>query len=857
MKYTLEGDWRLSQDGKPAIGGHLPGCIYLDYMQNGMDDPFFGTNENLMSELGHHDYTYERDFEIDEKLLSFSHAELVGDGIDTVCDIFINGAFLGHTENINRTYRFDARTLLKPGRNTITLKFTNPYRFSEEMQKNDRILTSAENTKAFIRKTPCHFGWDWGPKYTPTGVTKYIGLEAFQNRIDSVEIRQTHRENAVDLKLRLTAAVFDADAEVSASVISPDGSVINCVLTADEGFYSSAVTINDPLLWWSNGLGGQPLYKVVFVLVSQGDRDETEKQIGLRTITLDTSKNESGEQFRFSVNGVPVFIKGCDWIPGDSFITRFSRSDAEFYVKACHDAGMNMLRVWGGGMYESEDFYDMCDRFGILVWQDFIFACNGYPFYDTDFLENVRYEAEDNLKRIRHRASLALLCGNNENELFIPAIRRKAGKEANKFFYYETLRSWSGEYAPDTVYWPGSPSSGHIDAGVQHFEKGRISGDSHLWNVWHGMQKIEGFKNYPTRFCSEFGMESMPAYKTIRSFNPNEEPSLFDDTMLVHQKSSGGNSKMLWYLLQKYRNPKHFKDFVYLSQIVQANAMGYATECWKRNFGEQNGALIWQLNDCWPVASWSVIDYKKQYKAAMYHAKRFNRMLMVSNDYYDDRFELYVINEFNRPFGGTLNWSMVTFDGTVLTSGTAPFDIDRTESRHVTTVRFSDHLTPSQYGQVYFRAEMIVDGKTEDTRLYLLVPDKKAALPHAKISRKAALENGMLTVTLRSDCFARYVFIDSALLTASFSDNYFDLEPGREYRITVPAGDIPLSELERSLEIVSLSDVEPAGTEKDDKKVMRQMFFKDKNFITCLGYDAALKLVTAAGDRKWKKRIPR
>ena len=867
MKVSLAGKWLLSKNGEQPIEGHLPGCNYLDYIANGMDDPFYGTNENKAKSLGRADYTYERTIDLSEDFLSKDHVKLTADGIDTVCDLFINGKFLGHSENINRTYRFDASGLLKTGTNTVTLKFKDPYKFAEQEQEKDHYITGKGSTKTFIRKTPCHFGWDWGPELAPTGVTRYIGLEAYNNRIDSVNIRQSHHDGCVDLTVSIKADAIDQMSTACVEMTDPDGNVSRYPLQQKGSRYSGTITIKEPKLWWPNGMGEQNLYLLKFTLQKKTEDglsdeagfDQVVKEIGLRTITLDTSKDEDGEQFKFIVNGVPIFAKGCDWIPGDSFITRFTREDAEFYIRSCRDANMNMLRVWGGGTYESEDFYDLCDKYGILIWQDCVFACNVYPFYNKDFLHNVHLEIRDNLRRIRHRACLALLCANNENEIFMELNKSDKVRKSNKIFYHETLRKWAAKYAPDTVFWPGSPSSGHIDVGIHHFEKGRLSGDSHLWNIWHGMKEIEDYKNYLTRFCSEFGLESMPAYKTILSFNPEKEPSLFDDTMLVHQKSVGGNSKMLWYLLQKYKNPKHFKDFVYLTQIVQSNAMRYATECWKRNIGKQNGALMWQLNDCWPVASWAIIDYNKQWKATMYGARSFNKTLMISNDYYDDRFELYVINERNQAYKGTLSWSMITFDGNVEAVGSVPVDMEPIKSELVTTVHFDQYLKPSEYGKVYFKAELLLEGEDEpeDTKLYLLVADKKASLKKPSIKRNVTLNDDIMTVSLQADTYARYVYVDSKLVRDNFSDNFFDMEPGREYRITVKvpedrSEELTAEQLGQSLDITTLAGCESTGNAWSDRILMQKMFWKDKNYVTRFLYDPMTKRLARLGDRKMK-----
>ena len=838
--FDLAGAWDMRVDLGDSIPGHLPGSNYLALMDNGMEDPFFGVNENSATEKGHHDHTFSRSFALSEEALSFPKLDFVGDGIDTVCDVRINGQTVGHTDNINRIWRFDIRSAVKAGENMIELVIRDPYAYMASEQANDLHLGKPGKEKAFIRKTPCHFGWDWGPKLAPSGVIRSIGLEAYESRIKETRIYQNHQPGIVSLTLQVFPDQMADELSVNARITSPSGTIQELCLSRGEESFTGSLTVNDPQLWWVAGLGEQPLYTVDFVLSKGGiPADTIQKSIGLRTLELDTSKDKYGEQFRFVINGVPVFIRGADWIPSDSFITRFKREDMEFYIKATRDAGMNMLRVWGGGMYESEDFYDMCDRYGILVWQDFIFACEFYPFYRETFLNNVHEEVKDNVRRLRHRACLALWCGNNEIDALYPICRDKELLKSNKEFFYFTLKDWVSELDGTTPYWPGSPSSGHFDKGIQNFRKGRVSGDSHLWNIWHGMLPIESYRNYPTRFCSEFGMESMPSMKTIRRISPYSEPNLFDDVMLLHQKSGGGNSKIMYYLLQKYRRPKKFEDFVYLSQIVQSNAMSFATECWKRRIGMQNGATLWQLNDCWPVASWSIIDYYRQFKATMYHSRHYNKMLMISNDYYDNRSELYVINEYPRDFNGELRYEIKNFSGEVLCSGSDPVSLSGISSKRICKIPYQNISSRD----VYLKTTLWSGDELIDEKLYLLVPDKEASLPKVQIQHSTEIRDGKAIVTLRSDCFARYVYVDSELVWENWSDNYFDLEPGCEKVLSVELKDISLEALESSLQIKSLTDVEPVGTQKDDRKYLKEMWKKDNNWATYYAYKLVMAIL--------------
>jgi len=824
QKLPLTGSWQLSKNAQTPIPGHLPGSTYLDHINNGMADPFWGTNETQATELSKNNFTYSRHFTIPPGFLDTENIELVADGLDTLCTVAINGRELGKTNNIYRTWRFNAESFLNEGDNFIELKIQNPFPYMEEQHENEPLSSAMAKVKgkAHLRKTPCHFGWDWGPVLPPAGLIGSIALESYNLRISDIKIRQHHSKGEVELEVnaKLSKPRIIENVELTA----PTGEVFSHKLTASGDNLHCRFKVDNPQLWWCNGLGDQPLYQLKI-----GD---IQKQIGLRTIELDTTPDEYGAQFRFIINGVPIFARGANWIPADSFITRVSRADIDFYCKSAVRANMNMLRVWGGGMYESEDFYDACDQNGILVWQDFIFACSAYPFHRPEFLENVREEVKDNVRRLRHRASLALWCGNNENELFAK-LWKKSSKErtSNPHFYHNILRGWLSELDDITPYWPGSPSSGSPEHKLHSMEKGHIRGDTHLWQVWHGMMPIEVLRKYPTRFCSEYGVESMPSMHTVRSFTDKPSPNLFDPVMQLHQKSRGGNEKILFYLLAKYRNPANFEDFVYLSQIVQSNAIRFATDCWRRNIGISNGALFWQMNDCWPVASWSGIDYHKQLKAVTYHARHFNKMLCLSNDYFDDRAELYVTNEYPSDFYGTLEWSLVDFEGTEINSGSVEVFCGGVKSTCGLVLRYSDVLKGRKKKEAALIVRLMQNEKSlpADEKYWLLVADKNAKLPKAQV-KAVCVQN---KVTLTSSSYARYVYLEAEGVTAPWSDNFFDIPAGREVVVTVelPEG---FDNLQKKLKIKTLTDVVPKNSKLMDSLLRVKMVLQKKNFLSWL-----------------------
>ncbi len=832
---SLAGNWLLSREGGAEIPGRLPGCTYLDYLSQGMADPFFGVNETEANELARHDYCYRRAFDADEATLSRAHVELVADGLDTLCSVYVNGRLAGEANNINRVWRFDVKPLCRCGTNELELRFRNPYAFIEKAQAADPLTGSSPIPGVgHLRKTVCHFGWDWGPALPPAGVTRGIELQAYDLRLEDVRITQRHESGRVTLQVHADLFGGACDAAARLSLIDPDGACAEYPAQCEGDALDWTIPVDNPKLWWCNGLGEQPLYRLEITLL-HGDEiaDSARKRIGLRTVKLDTAPDEHGRQFRFLINDVPIFAKGADWIPADSFITRADSETMRFYAQAAKRANMNMLRVWGGGTYEAEAFYDACDECGILVWQDFCFACNPYPLYDEAFVENVRAEVIDNVRRLRHRASLALWCGNNENEVFMRFWKDKRVQQSNRDFYHRVLRGWTDELDGVTPYWPGSPSSGAPDLPFHSLKEGKICGDTHLWQIWHGMRPIEAFRKFPTRFCSEFGMESMPSMRTVATYTDSPSPELFDPIMLHHQKSGGGNAKMLYYLLAKYRNPARFEDFVYLSQLVQADTIRFATDCWRRRIGQSNGALYWQLNDCWPVASWAGIDYGKQEKAVMYHARHFNKMLCLSNDYYRDRVELYVVNEYPQAFAGRMEWTLTDLSGSPISSGSEAVAVDAVGSSRAAVLRFREVLRGASKANAVLEVALLDENGERDRKRWLLVPDRKAKLSAPDITADCAVADGTATVTLRAKSYARYVYVDAPQATAPWSDNFVDIPAGASATLTVPVRDGTTAEaLSASLTIKSLADVQPKNGRLKDRWLRAAMMGKDKNYRT-------------------------
>jgi beta-mannosidase len=816
-------------------------------------DPFWGRNEDEARKAADRDFEYSRTFTLDREDLE-GELDLVISGLDTLARIRINGRIAGRGDNVFRLWRFGVKDLVREGENSIAILFENPFPVMRERQAA-RPMVSAAGSRgiAHIRKVQSHFGWDWGPCLPPAGVSGAIGLEAYEGRIEDCHIRQEHQGGAVTLRGAIRFAGPEPGGgkasgpyRLEYSLEGPDGTAGGGSFPLEgEGGVRDAqfdIRVEKPRLWWCNGLGEQPLYRFRAAVIRGEEEviDSVEKSLGLRTIALDRSPDGRGAAFRFVINGAPIFARGADWIPADSFVTRSSAADIRFYIESAKWANMNMLRVWGGGYYESEEFYRACDENGILVWQDFCFACASYPFDDPVFLESLRREAIDNLRRLRHHPSLALWSGNNENEILnVLWKRRKDLYESNISFYYDTLAAWVEKF-DGGLYWPGSPSSG---------ERGRKAndlkfGDTHLWQVWHGLMPVEYFRRLPTRFCSEFGLESFPSMRALALFTGDSNPKITGPVMRGHQKSLGGNQKILFYLLAKYRNPKNFRDLAYLSQLTQAGAMAFATEHWRRNMASCGGALYWQYNDCWPAASWAGIDYAKQYKALHYHARHFNKPLALSNDHYRNRAEIYLANDLPGDFEGLLKWELKDFYGGPISAGECSVRLSGSSARRILSLPYREILKGKRKNAAALCLTLRRNGgegpgrgEIADRRDCLLVPDKLAKLPRPRIGLSCAIEGGRARLTLSSDAYARHVQVEIEGIDAALSDNFFDIGGGEERLITVP---LPpgiqedAAAFARRVRVRSLADLEHAGGLVPDSLRRFAMRFRPVNLITWL-----------------------
>jgi beta-mannosidase len=792
-KQSLAGAWQFRQAGGgewlPAI---VPGGVHTDLLAAGrIADPFAGDEELRVQWVAEQDWEYRRVFTVDSALAAQARVALVCDGLDTLAEVQLNGQPVGTAENMFRPYSWDVLEILQPGENELRILFRSPVR-SARARQAARLLPDVNNPLPggpYLRKAPSHFGWDWGPRLPPIGIWRDIRLEGYSiARLADVELRQLHHGGRVIL--RAAAGVWrvaDTPVRLSVQLTAPDGRVQTAESALNEAQGVVAFAVEDPQLWWPNGYGGQPLYRVdVGLLVEETLLDEWTYQVGLRTVELRRERDEWGESFTFVVNGVPIFAKGTNWIPADSFPTRITPAQLEHLLGSAAAAHHNMVRVWGGGYYEDEYFYDLCDRLGLLVWQDFMFACAGYPLDEAAFVENVRGEVVANVRRLRHRACLALWCGNNEIEVAWYSWGWNTPENADLIrayaqFFHHTLPAWIADVDPDSPYWPSSPSSGPFFADPD----GNRAGDIHQWKVWHKNEPFSHYRETPARFVSEFGFQSLPALPTVATFAAPADWNITSYIMEHHQRSPVGNEKIIYYMLDHFRLPKDFAALVYLSQLLQLEAMRTGVEFWRRH-PATSGALYWQLNDCWPVISWASIDYTGRWKALHYASRRFFNPLLLAIEDAGTRMGIFVTNDRLTSWTGAVRWSLETLRGERLAGGEEQISIDPLTTAPVQRLDFGEDITAANRRQVILVCDLRQDGEPLQTAIATFAPTKHLALEDPRLSVEVAAAEGELTVQLRAESLARFVELTFDGADVVFSDNYFDLPAGRTRRVTCP-----------------------------------------------------------------------
>jgi len=804
-KITLNGRWQVREIGRNEtdwLEATVPGCVHTDLLANGViPDPYYRDNEQQALWIGETDWEYRRSFAVSVELLAHNQVLLSCEGLDTLATILLNGSEVGQTDNMFRSWEFDVRPLLHPGENEIVIRFDSALRFGQEKLAERYIHSwSTDDHKLpggnYVRKSQCNFGWDWGPQLVTCGIWRDISLRAFDTaRLADVHVRQDHSSpRQVTLSCQVEVERVN-DAPLKAILqVELDGEAITAKTIDVEGTRAEAeLTVPDPQLWWPNGMGEQPLYDVSLALLDLAGRplDGWRKAIGLRTLRLVREKDEWGESFQFVCNGAPFFAKGANWIPADTFVTRIEEAHYKRLLSAAIDAHMNMLRVWGGGIYELPIFYDLCDRLGICIWQDFMFGCATYPTFDSSYMANVAVEARQNIRRLRHHACLALWCGNNELEQGLVSENwgeyTMSWEDYGKLFD-RMLPDLVAELDPETDYWPGSP---HTPYENRHFFNDPRWGDAHIWEVWHGMQPFEYYFTCFHRFNSEFGFQSFPEPKAVRGYTKPEDENITSYVMEYHQRSPDGNSKIMHYLLEWFRLPTSFEMSLWLSQILQGMAVKYAVEHWRRTMPRGMGTLYWQLNDCWPVASWSSLDHDGSWKALHYMARDFYAPLLVSAvaDGKEGSLAITVTNDQQQNVQGVVSWEVTTAAGEWVDGGEVSAVFAAAANRTLDTLDLHEALTSHGKRNLLVWLKLHVDGQLVSQNLALFARPKHFSLLKPQIAWKIErVSEHVYQVTLSTDRPALWVWIETEDDSIHISDNFFHLHPQQEQTIILTTG---------------------------------------------------------------------
>ena len=798
---TLNGTWQLSAAHRSfeSVDMQVPGTVLSGLLAAGkIKDPFYRTNEDATRALFWKDYIFTRTFDVDEELFAQQHIVLVCEGLDTLAEISINGTFLAKTDNMHRTWKFQTKELLHTGKNEIQIVFRSVLRFIEDYpyeahKKINYIPCGSMKGNQLLRKAHSMFGWDWGPQTIDAGIFRDIYLQGYSHaRIEDIRIHQQHAKNvSVQTSITLSESVPGQKLCVELSEDGADKPLQTklCKTNAD-GVAAVDFVIENPKLWWPNDYGDQPLYIVRTTLL---DEDGTgleciTKRIGLRTLTINQEKDEWGNEFAFCVNGVKIFTRGGNYIPDDCLYTRITEKKLDYILESCRRAHFNCVRVWGGGYYPSDAFYDLCDEKGLIVWQDLMYACNVYDVTDA-FAENCRQETYDNVRRLRHHASLGLWCGNNEIESAwdhwgdfqkeTPYLRADYIR-----LFEEVLPKAVQEADGETFYWHSSPSSGGCFDNPDDANRG----DTHYWDVWHGQKPFTDYRKYFFRFCSEFGFQSFPCAKTVNSFTLEDDRNIFSRVMESHQKNDAANGKMLYYLSENLRYPKDLTHLLYASQVLQGMAIKYGVDHWRRNRGRCMGTLYWQINDDWPAPSWSSIDYFGRWKALHYMAQKFYAPHALSMTLEDHRCHVYFSNESFETTEYSLTLSIRDLSGNVLetyeTKGNSPA-FSAIETAVVDICSWED-----QKDDVFLEAVLHTKNQKVLKDVETLVPYKYLNLKNPVISTEAEETNDAFILHISSDCFAPFVALDFDDADVIFSDNFFHLTDKTVQDILVKKEDI-------------------------------------------------------------------
>ncbi|WP_343330771.1 beta-mannosidase [Polaribacter staleyi] len=823
FKATKDSTW---------LPAKVPGSVHTDLLTNNViENPFYRLNEKDLQWIDKKDWEYKTVFTVDKTVFDKQKIEFNFKGLDTYATIYLNDSLILKTNNMFIGYKIAIKQYIKLGENSLKIVFDSPIK--EGLKKREALgyqLPNAVNDQSengglgkkkvavFNRKAGYHFGWDWGPRLVSSGIWQEIELNAWNNAvIKDVYLQQQNisKEVAVlNAKLEIEA-VDNISAEVFIKIDDHQYLEQEIALKKGVNKIDIPIKIKNPELWWTNGLGNQKLYKVD-VTLKKGNNlfDLVSHKIGLKTLKVIQKKDSVGESFYFRLNGHAVFMKGANYIPQDVFLDRVTTKDYEKVIKNMVDANYNMVRVWGGGIYEKDIFYDLCDKYGILVWQDFMFACAMYPG-DTSFLESVKKEAIYNVKRLRNHTSIALWCGNNENFTawknwgWIDEIKKNQGQETVDVLwngyqnvFHEILPEIVAKFDNDTFYWASSPTSARGEDATL------TAGDYHYWRVWGNQESILSYNEAIPRFMSEYGFQSFPDYQSVKKYTNKQDQNIYSDVMQSHQRSNIGNKNIEMYMNSWYHKPKDFQSFLYVSQLLQSTAMQIAIEAHRRNMPYCMGSLYWQINDCWPVASWSTIDYYGNWKAAHYTVKELYKPIKTMFYKNDDKLEVHIVSDKLKDKKALLKIKLINFKGAVLKETEKNVTIKQNTSGVYFDVNEVAFINGEKKENTFLVSELVgVDNVVfDETIFYLEKPNQLELL-------KPTIEYFVLTqhekeveIEISSNVLVKNIYLITSE-KGHFSNNYFDVLPKKKYRIKFSSEEqINIEKFTKELKLISLFD---------------------------------------------------
>jgi beta-mannosidase len=830
-RVELSGPWsfrRVAHAGEAEqawLPATVPGCVHTDLQANGkIGDPFHRLNEKDQQWIENEAWEYRTTLKVDAATLERERVDLAFGGLDTFAEVFVNGVSVLRADNMFRSWRADVKARLKAGDNQLVVRFRSP--IAEVKPAYDKLgykLPAAndqakEMVSMWARKAPYHYGWDWGPRFVTSGIWRPAALEAWDDvRLDDVQIIQ-NRLDAQAAEIYAKARVFASKpGKAKVTIALAGGPVLghaNVTLKPGTNDIALGGRIPKPELWWPAGLGAQKLYTIESTLYDAkgAARDRRKTRIGLRTIEVVHERDKEGKSFFIKVNGAPVFMKGANWIPADSFVTRMTDERYRFLLQSAADANMNMIRVWGGGIYEDDHFYDVCDELGLLVWQDFMFACSMYPGDDA-FVENVRQEAIENVRRLRNHPSLALWAGNNENEAAWKSwgwqakfnLSRKAqdtiGRDYKKMFH-EVLPAVIAAEDPGRFYTRSSPS-----ANDDKVPANRLGwGDMHFWGVWHAENPYEAYADNVSRFMSEYGFQSFPELASVARYTTDADWNIESPVMLSHQRHPRGNLLIRTYMERDFRKPRDFASFLYVGQVLQAVVIKYAAEAHRRKMGRNWGSLYWQLDDCWPVASWSSIDYYGRWKALQFYARRFFAPVLVSPVDEKGTINVWGISDRRSDAPARLTLRVLDFHGRELSKKEQDVTLAANASRVYATFARKDVLANASSKHVMLVAEISEKGSLTSRNIHWFEKTKDLELPKPELKLEVSGgDKGIFAVKVSSNKLARAVYLGG--VDGLFEDNYFDVLPGDSVTVTLRApANATLQSIQSSLRATTITD---------------------------------------------------